>query len=186
MNKCTISRNYLCFDALLEMIVTDICPNTQYTQFSFAELFGITIPNGEHTEIKNVRFSSNIEECGTNINVNDINAFFDKNQIPLSLSFVPANHFDEATFDDYLVANSRNSYVVFAFCYGVLYNEPQNANVGHVSLLKGFGNTVETIEIYDPGPRNSGVKIVKTDDMFYAMRRRGGIYSFKKTNLLST
>ena len=174
------SHPYMCFDALLAMIVKDVFPQSHFSQDYFAEQFGVTIPYGEHTKIKNVRFSNNIEEYGTSVNTNDINVFFDKNKIPLSISFIPANYIDEATFDVFLIENCQNAYVVFAFCYGILYNEPLNANIGHVSLLNGFVSTTYSLEIYDPGPRNPGMKVVKIDNMFYAMKRRGGVYLLKK------
>lgn len=177
-----IAKEYLCFDALLEMIVTDVLLSFCFSQDYFAELFGVTIPIGEQTTIKNVKYSENIEEWGTNICVKDINDFFDKKPIPLRLSFIRSSYLNEMTFEDVIKSKSRNAYIVFAFCYGVLYNEQRNNNVGHVSIFEAIDERTDTIKIYDPGPRNVGSKVVKVDDMFLAMRRRDGIYLFEKTN----
>ncbi len=181
MKNYIVAKNYLCFMALLEMIVSTTNPYTHLTQNDFAELFGITVPVGTQTPIKNVQYSSNIEECGTNICVEEINNFFQKNMIPLQLSFISSCYFDEMTFADTINKKSTTP-IVLAFCYGLLYNEPENNDVGHVVLLEKIDTQLDTLQIYDPGPRNHGSKVVKIDDMVYAMKRRGGIYLFEKVD----
>ncbi len=180
--NAVIAKEYLCFDALLEMIIADAWPALVFSQDYFAELFGITIPVGEQTTIKNVKYSDNIEEWGTNICVKSINDFFRKKSIPLRASLIRSNCLNEMTFTDLIDLKSRNAYIIFAFCYGVLYREPRNIDVGHVSIFEAIDKKEDAIKIYDPGPRNMGSKIVKADDMFYAMRRRGGIYLFEKVD----
>lgn len=180
MTNYIVAQDYLCFMALLEMIISETNPCTHFTQTDFAEQFGITVPIGKRTTIKNVKYSNNVEEYGTSIFVEEINNFLQKNKIPLQLSYISTCYFDEITFSDIIVEKSRNSYIVFAFCYGLLYNEPQNDTVGHVALLENIDTVEDKIRIYDPGPRNYGCKIVKIDDMVYAMKRRGGIYLFEK------
>lgn len=182
MKNYIVAKNYLCFMALLEMIVSETSPYAHFTQTDFAELFGITIPTGEYIPIKNVQYSNNIEECGTSICVKEINDFFQKNMIPLQLSYISSCYFDEITFDDIIVKKSRSSHIVFTFCYGLLYNEPQNSDVGHAALLESIDTETDMIRIYDPGPRNYGSKVVKVDDMVYAAKKRGGIYLFEKVN----
>ena len=179
MKKHIVANNYLCFMALLEMIVSETKPHTHFTQNDFAELFGITVPIGANTPIKNVQYSTNIEDFGTNICVKEFNDFFKKNMIPLQLSFISSCYFNEMTFADTIKKNGE-AYMVFDFCYGLLYNESQNNDVGHVVLLEKIDTKTDTIQIYDPGPRDYGSKIVKLDDMVYAMKRRGGIYLFEK------
>lgn len=181
MTNYIVANDYLCFMALLEMIVSETNPCANFTQTDFAELFGITIPFGEHIAIKNVQYSNDIKECGTSVCVEKINDFFRKNMIALQLSYIPSCHFDEMTFADIIVKKNRSAHIVFAFCYGLLYNEPQNNDVGHVALLENINMEADEVRIYDPGPRKYGSKIVKIDDMVYAMKRRGGIYLFEKS-----
>lgn len=181
MTNYIVAESYLCFMALLEMIALETTPDNHLTQYDFAELFGITVPVGTKTPIKNVQYSANIEDFGTNICVKEINKFFEKNMIPLQLSFISSCYFDEITFADTIQKNG-GEYMVFAFCYGLLYNEPQNNDIGHVVLLEKIDTGTDTIQIYDPGPRNHGSKTVKVDDMVYAMKRRGGIYLFEKVD----
>lgn len=180
MTNYIVAKDYLCFMALLEMLISDTNSYTHFTQTDLAELFGITVPIGEYISIKNVRYTNNIEECGTSVCVKEINDFFEKNMIPLQLSYISSCYFDETSFSNLLVEKSRSSYVVFAFCYGILTNEPQNRNIGHVALLESIDPKADKIRIYDPGPRNHGNKVVSVDDMVYAMKRRGGIYLFEK------
>jgi hypothetical protein len=179
MKEYIVAENYLCFMALLEMIVSETMPHAHFTQNELAELFGITVPIGAHTPIKNVQYSNNIAEFGTNICVKEINDFFNTNMIPLQLSFISSCYFDEMTFADTIKKND-GAYIIFAFGYGLLYNESQNNDVGHVALLEAIDIKMDTIQIYDPGPRNHGSKNVKVDDLVYAMKTRGGIYLFKK------
>lgn len=174
-----IAKEFLCFMALLEMIVSETNPDIHITQNDYAELFGITVPIGTQTPIKNVQYSNNVMEFGTNISVKEINDFFLANMIPLQLSFISSCYFDEITFADTLKVNS-GARIVFAFGYGLLYNEPQNTDIGHVALLEDVNMIADTISIYDPGPRNHGSKIIKIDDMVHAMKRRGGIYLFER------
>lgn len=179
--KTVIAKEYLCFDALLEMIISHADSSVNFTQIDLAEMFGVTLPMGTRTSINNVQYSNSIMNCGTNICVKDINDFFCKNSIPLQLSYISSNCFDEMTFAD-VIRNNNVAYIVFAFCYGLLYNEPQNYDVGHVALLENIDMEADKIKIYDPGPRNYGSKIIKIDDMVYAMKRRGGIYLFEKVD----
>jgi len=179
MKEYIVAKNYLCFMALLEMIISETKPHTHFTQNDFAELFGITVPIGTNTPIKNVQYSTNIEKFGTNICVNEINDFFTKNMIPLRLSFISSCYFDELTFADIINKNGA-AYMVFAFGYGLLYNEPKSNDIGHVTLFENIDTQMDTMQIYDPGPRNHGSKTVKVDDMVYAMKRRGGIYLFER------
>ncbi len=179
--KYVLSYNYLCFEALIEMIVSDIKPELRFSQTDFAELFGVTVPNGEMTPIKNVSYSSTESEFGTKPCIEDINSFFCNNQVPLRVAFVNSNLCNEMTFSTYIVNESKKAYIMFAFCYGMLYDEPLNKDIGHVSLLEEVDEKSDMIKIYDPGPRNPGSKKVKIDDMLYAMRRRGGMYVFEKT-----
>ncbi len=176
-----IAQEYLCFDALLEMIISNTDLSVHYTQTDLAEILGITLQTGTRASINNVRYSDNLTDCGTNICIRDINDFFCDNLIPLKLSYISSNCFDEMSFVD-IIKQNNGAYIVFAFCYGILYNEPPNNDVGHVALLEKIDTKMDTIQIYDPGPRNYGSKIVKVDDMVYAMKRRGGIYLFEKVD----
>ena len=177
-----IAQKFLCFMALLEMVVSDSTSKSYFSQTDLAEFFGVTVPIGTQTAIKNVKYSNDAKEIGTIICPRDINDFFRNNSIPLKLSYVSASCFDEVTFVDMIVDKSKRFHIVFAFCYGLLYNEPQNNDVGHVVLLEKIDTKTDTIQIYDPGPRNHGSKTVKVDDMVYAMKRRGGVYLFEKVD----
>lgn len=176
-----IAKEFLCFYALLEMIISSTAASVHFTQTDLAELFGITLPIGKKTQVNNVKYSNNIIDCGANVCVEDINDFFCENSIPLRLSFIPSNYFDEVTFVD-IIKNYGSAYMVFAICYGLLYSEPLNNDVGHVVLFENIDEEADRIGIYDPGPRNYGSKNVKIDDIVYAMKRRGGIFLFKKVD----
>ena len=176
-----IAKNYLCFYALLEMLIADVCPVSTFTQEYFAELFGVTIPFDTVPPVNNVRYSSQVTEYGACVDVESINTFMNKAAIPLCVEFVRSNYFDELTLIDLLQRKKANSYIIFAFCYGILYNDPYMTDVGHVALLQDIIQDTDSIRIYDPGPRLYGCKTVSVDDMMIAMKRRGGLFLFERT-----
>ena len=77
--KTVIAKAYLCFDALLEMIISLADSPARFTQTDLAEILGITLPTGTPTTINNVQYSDSLMDCGTNISIREINDFFHDN-----------------------------------------------------------------------------------------------------------
>ena len=91
------------------------------------------------------------------------------------------SHYIDYSYDKYdNFSAEKKSYCVYTFSYGDLYHETRNYNVGHVALLRNCFPS-DQIEIYDPGPRAAGIKIVSRFAMHDAMEAiRGGVYIFEK------
>ena len=58
--KTVIAKAYLCFDALLEMIISLADSPARFTQTDLAEILGITLPTGTPTTINNVQYSDSL------------------------------------------------------------------------------------------------------------------------------
>lgn len=173
--KYIVGENYLCFYAILEMILSDIGVN-QFSQYDLANEFGVVLPRGYMIpNVHNVTFSDNVRSLGAHINEQVINTFFRRHKIDLGISYISANPFSNYDkYDHY--THEDHKYIIYSFSYGILYKEVKNNNVGHASLLLNCPS-LEQLEIYDPGFRAAGVKIVKRNAMHEAMENiRGGVY----------
>ncbi len=179
--KEIIAENYLCFLALIEMILEDLIGETYINQFYLAEYFGITVPHGCKTKIKNICYSDIDRELGVHLDENKLNFFFEETGIPLRASYIYVNPFVENDIDNYQCNNLReNSYVVYTYSYGGLYGIPDLYEIGHVALLDDVIGE-NCIRIYDPGPKHYGYKEINRHVLYEAIRIiKGGIYVFKK------
>lgn len=175
------SENYLCFLALLEMILVDVLNTDLFNQYSLAEIFGITLPMNDSIPVKNVTYSDSPYEYGVHIDERKLNDFFLNTGIPINVVYYKVNPYEDNLIDAYGNDELRkNKYIIYTYSYGSLYHEPQNIEVGHVALLEEVISE-RIIRIYDPGPRNSGSKTVDRLDMYDAMRERNaGMYVFEK------
>lgn len=168
-----VADNYLCFLALLEMILKE--KGINISQYDLAEKVGVTVPEGYHTIIKNIRYSTTQNDYGVAITPYALQEVFNELKINIQVSYLDALHINEMALDSILYQRlSEDQYIIFAFSYGVLYNKETYYDLGHVSLLQEFISN-DRIRIYDPGPNAPGIKDVRLSDMYDAMRRKGGI-----------
>lgn len=176
-----IAENYLCFYALLEVILSEIGIN-EFSQYDLANKFGVVLPYGHSIPtVHNVSFSDDIRAHGAHIDEEKINSFFEAYKIKLKISYIPENPYIDYDYDksDYS-AFGAHQYYIYAYSYGSLYNDAKNYLVGHVSLLLNCQASGQ-LEIYDPGPRSSGVKVVKRIAMHDAMDDiHGGVYIIER------
>ena len=173
--KYIIAEKFLCFLTLLEMIIDDI-DQCEVTRFDLAETIGITVPVGYEINIKNKRYSNNPNEYGVNMSAEVILDIFKTNEIECSVKYIDGLSLKEEDMLDFIRRHfGQNKYIVFAFSYGRLYNKNELDELGHVSLLTGVVDD-DTLKVYDPGPDGAGIKCINIDSMFWAMRKKGGIY----------
>lgn len=111
---------------------------------------------------------------GTQLDGNTINEFFASNGIRLHEVFIPVGHF----LDDYFMVEKvqellmDNISIVCGYNYTWLYGN-QEDTFQHVSIITGVLSRGNEVEILDPGPKEAGYKIVKADDLYYAIRAAG-------------
>ena len=173
-----IADNYLCSLALLEMILKENGRNI--SQYDLAEIVGITVPEKYSGSVKNIVYSHDLNNYGVNLTPEKLCQFFAKNGVAVDVIYLDALRINEIELNVILEKYiEQGKYVVFAFSYGVLYGKTLLSNLGHVSLLERVISD-DIIQIYDPGPDNSGVKCVRISDMYDAMRQKGGLYIFTK------
>ena len=175
--KEIIAENYLCFYALMEMILNDI-GFTAYDQYKLANIFGVVVPlDYKIKAVTNITESQNEAEFGAHIDIDSIKGFFLDNNIPLNISFVPSNPYGE-------YPDNRGGYLIYALSYGSLYRCPEKIRIGH-AVLKTASGRGNNIYIYDPGPKDAGIKIMSKFDIYDAMYDiRGGMYVFERTDVI--
>lgn len=163
------------------MILVDVLNTDLFNQYSLAEIFGITLPVDAVLPVRNVTYSDCPRDYGVHINERKLNDFFINTGIPINVSYYKASPYEDNPIDAFGNDELRkNKYIIYTYSYGSLYHEPQNREVGHVALLDKV-IAERTIIIYDPGPRNAGIKSVDRIDMYEAMcERNAGIYVFEK------
>lgn len=169
-----IADNYLCFLALLEMILR--AKGIIISQYDLAEKYGVTVPIGYVTNIKNVKYSAVQDDLGVIITPKSLQQFLNDLNCDMEVSFLSALHTNEFELGSILRLHlAKGKFVIFAFSYGVLYSNESYYDLGHVSLLHEIVND-DLLQIYDPGPDSPGIKNAKISDMYDAMRKKGGIY----------
>lgn len=176
--KNVIAENYLCFPALLEMIICDAF-DMNISQFEIGEHFGVVVPCGYKRIINNQLESSSSFDFGTHIDLEKIQEFFKKNRIKFKTNYYKINGVNDIFFADFIRKHLKHrEYLICSYSYGIL-NGKENANeLGHVSLITDV-NVNDEILIYDPGPDGYGEKLVNDFHLYDAIRyRNGGIYTF--------
>ena len=170
-----IAQNYLCFFALIEMVVKDASEN-DISQEELCEEFGVVVPHNYKTELRNIRYSSNENDYGVHVTDQIIQKYFDDKKIDLHVKYIDSTYINEINFGDVLIDNlNKKRYIIMTYSYGVLYNMNDKYNIGHVALLEKVIDEDRAL-IYDPGPDGAGEKVIGIMQMHYAMRRKGGIY----------
>lgn len=176
-----IAKQSTCFLALLEMIISDVLDYTFFTQDMLADYFGINILRGQESDysnITNIKLTSDYREIGVHLDEKQLDDLFINTGIPLRTYYFPANQYGIDPVNKQKQTNDNKQYLIYTYSYGSLYHLPQYYRLGHVALLETV-NANGTITVYDPGPKDAGVKTFKKSDMYDAMwDRRGGIYLF--------
>lgn len=180
MIRKVVAENYLCFLALLEMIIESE-QKIKITQYDMAEEFGVTIPIGCKININNISYSNIEREYGVHLNEEKLNIFFAKNGINIHATYFHINPFEELEIDEFDKGKLRErKHIIYTFSYGDLFCESENLDIGHVALLWEVVSEDELL-IYDPGPRDAGLKKIKRHNMYDAMRcRHSGVYVLER------
>lgn len=175
-----IAENYLCFLALIEMIIEDIIGKSYIDQFYLAEYFGVVVPAEYKIDVKNIQYSNKDRELGVHLNEAKLNVFFENTGIPLHADYIHVSQYEENKIDDFRYPDLRdNNYIVYTYSYGELYHMPELNNNGHVALLDKVISE-DCVRIYDPGPKDYGYKEVSRFNLYEAMRLiKSGIYVFE-------
>ena len=177
--KQIISKPNACFLALLEMIITDYTGTAYYTQEMMVDYFGITMFKGQKTSFNHVTYTDNKKNVGVHIDEKKINQFFMNIGIPLRAEYLPSNPFHDYPLDNlYFNEKINPKYIIYTFSYGCLFHQASLNDIGHAALYRQYLGDNKMI-IYDPGPKDSGDKIIQVEEMCEAMwARKGGIYYF--------
>ena len=159
LEQIVVSKPNWCVPAVIEMVLKHHGIDT-FSQQDIAKQFNI-VPATDEVEHK---------KWGAQIKENTLNDFFSANLIPLHEEFIPIGHF----MDDYFMVEKiqelleNDVSVVCGYNYTWLYGN-QEDTFQHVSIIIEVLSKNELC-ILVPGPKNAGYKIVKTEDLYYAIR----------------
>lgn len=175
-----VAENYLCFPALLSMVIDDAI-GIRISQFEIAEYLGIVVPQGYKEIINNQIESVSSLEFGTQINTEIVQNFLDKNNINLKIHYFKINEIRDMFFSDFIRRHLNNKeYLICSYSYGLLFENSCFYELGHVSLITEV-DVNGRILIYDPGPKDYGSKYVDDLHLYDAIQyRHGGVYTFSK------
>jgi hypothetical protein len=163
------SENYLCVATLLELILKNYGYNTD--RYEIANYYGVNIP--PDAKISNVQHYYHTEDknkLGIIMNSNSINDLFDHLSIKLTEKYISINTLLEESFVSTVQKMIEKSYVICGYDYGYVFDEPRNICLGHVSIITEI--TDDSVMIFDPGPRNFGIKKLDTYRLFCGIKNR--------------
>jgi hypothetical protein len=176
-----IADDFCCVGAVLETVL--IRNNyTNYSQYAIINEFGLTIPKTAKVseKINNITYSDEPIDWGVKLEYDSLNNFFNNEGIRLVLEYISIREIADYSFELTLRSISFEFDVIFGFDYGRLYNIPDSYCVGHVGIfLKLEGDNLLYL---DPGPRNYGVRKVKIDDLYNAIKNKSdGLWIIRST-----
>lgn len=163
--------DFCCVGAVIETVL--IRNNyTNYDQYAIINEFGLTIPKSAKIseKINNITYSANPVEWGVKLKCDSLNNFFNNKGIRLVEDYISVREIDDYGFELTLISISSEFDVMFGFDYGKLYDLPQCYNVGHVGLFLEL--ETDNLLYLDPGPRNHGIRKVKIDDLYNAIKSK--------------
>jgi hypothetical protein len=163
---------FLCVAALLQHIVHHEL-GREIKQYEIADYFGVNVPFGYIGQINAFNETDDPNKWGITVNNNALNAFFKSFNIPLVEKYFPISGYTDWSFEDFLLKeiNSEN-YIVCGFDYGFLFEGHNANNIGHVCLILTVDKSENTVQIFDPGPEQFGVKWVTAFELFCAIHKK--------------
>lgn len=174
------AENYLCFAALLEMILKNqISKDIDINQYTIANNLGVTVPRGYKKIVNNQTFSDNEYEYGIKINEEKLKDLLLPYQIS-EIKNISINLLDDISFFDTVKQYLDEKYwIICGFSYGMLYGDASLNDCGHVNLILDIVGDSKIL-LYDPGPKNPGNKLVDEDKLYVAMRKHVGFLTLIK------
>lgn len=159
VEEIVIAKPNWCVPAVLEMLLIH-CGIKTLSQTEIAEQLDIVPAEGKIDHKK----------WGAQIKNNTINDFFKANSIKLHEDFLSINYFqDESILEEEIRKMLKNNIsIICGFNYTWLYGNKEDT-FQHVSIVVDIPRENELL-LLDPGPRDAGYKIVKSHDLFYAIK----------------
>lgn len=173
--------DFCCIGALLETVL--IRNNyTNYNQYAIINEFGLTIPKSAKVseKINNITYSDDPVDWGVKLEYDSLNNFFNNNGIRLVEDYISIREIADYRFELTLGSIPLEFDVVFGFDYGRLYNIPACYRFGHAGLFLKLES--DNLLYIDPGPSNYGIRKVKIDDVYNAIKSKSdGLRIIKST-----
>ncbi len=163
-----VANEYLCIPACLEMILRIYSINL--SQNDIGEHFGLNVLPDYRGPIKNIKCMTDPNSLGIILKMKSVNDFFKKFNIPLVEKYYSIKTLQDWMFEDLLSEKlASRCHIICGFNYGVLYNDEDKQQIGHVALVEAVDIRSVTITILDPGPLNAGRKQLDIIDLYRAI-----------------
>lgn len=178
--KQFISQPFHCLAACIEYVVYHKS-NISISQSTISEYFGISLPFESFNKVSiiNKRITEDPNLWGISINSNDLNNFFIKNHIPLEVKYSSSLLFEDWSFEDHIKSFLlKGELLICTIDFNYLFDRSNPESFGHAIVLDSIHNN-NFVKCYDPGPANSGYKLISIYDLFIASKRKkGGLFNF--------
>ena len=166
-----ISREHFCVPAVLQAVLRN--EGYDIEQNDIASVLGVNIPSEKAEDYQNIvgiKLTEDEKMWGVVLHKNSVNDLFNYFGIKLHEDYIPISTIAEEVFFD-TIKNCLSNYnhLICGFNYSALFGN-SDREFGHVALICEV-DKCENISILDPGPLNSGYKSVKSDDLYYAIKR---------------
>lgn len=173
------AADFCCVGAVLETIL--IRNNySDFDQYAIINEFGLTIPQTTRVseKINNITYSDNPVDCGVKLKRDSLNNFFKNKGIRLVEDYISVCGIADYRFESTLRSIPPEFDVAFGFDYGSLYDIPDCYKIGHAGIFLKLEN--DNLYYLDPGPYNCGVRKVRIDDLYHAIKSKSdGLWVIK-------
>ena len=160
VEQIVVAEPNWCVPAALEMVLKHHGINS-LTQWEIAGCLDI-VPASDKVEHN---------KWGAKIKQNTLNDLFVRNAIPLREKYISISQFMDEFFMSQKLAELllRNVSIICGYNYTSLFGCREDF-FQHVSIVVDILPDFSGILLLDPGPKDAGYKVVKSDDLFYAIK----------------
>lgn len=172
---------FLCVPAILETALKYF-GYEEYKQEDIASHFVVHVPSGSNTNFCNQAIDENPSNWGIKLESSSINELFRDLGLPIKEDYVPIQIFmDEVDFQDRLSLMLQDKHIIICgYNHSALY-ATNDQEYHHVSIIVASNDTTGTVLLADPGPKGYGLKEVRAEDLFFAIKRASdGIWDISK------
>lgn len=186
-----VAKPYLCFAACLQVAIKATL-GTDLDQVAIANYLGVVLPEGDDVSelldagVTNLTFNQGSPSLwGINPVLTEINAALKSERTPLFCEFERISLFQDWEFEERVFAlTASHQFPIVGFDYGYLLGTLRPGDQGHCAVCYGVQGPHGrcSVELYDPGPREAGIRIVDSQELYYAARKKqhGGIWRLSR------
>lgn len=172
-NIFVVAENFYCFPALLEIVFRQRY-GVSVDQKEIGRMLGVAKPIEHRCFDRAVSQCDDMRDWGVHVDLGALRRLFESMGVSVDVQMRNVNSIFEGCLSEVIKElKSDGSDVICGFSYGELYGIHSLLQCGHVALVLSLKEN-GVVEMYDPGPKNPGVKDFDDLKLFEAMRVRDG------------